>query len=68
MTRDKIEEFHGKTWTTDELQDEFEVLGFSMGYCVARNKKTNERGSLNFSRFQVDGLGDIRLYHSFVQG
>lgn len=68
MTRQEIAEKLGKTWTTDELREEFEVIGFSMGFCVAKNKKTNERGSLNFDRFEVDGMGDVRLYHSFVQG
>jgi hypothetical protein len=68
MTRQEIEQKVGKTWTTDELREEFEVIGFSMGFCVAKNNKTNERGSLSFDRFQVEGMGDVRLYHSFVLG
>ena len=49
------------TWTTKELQDEFEVLGFSLGYCVVRRKSDGVVGSLAFDHapriyfnFEVD--------------
>lgn len=68
MKREEIEQKLGKTWNTAELQQVFEVLGFSMGCCVVRWKETGVRGSLDFDRFEVDGVGDTRLYHSFIEG
>jgi hypothetical protein len=68
MNRDMIEQKVGKTWDTNELQKVFEVLGFSMGCCVVRNRETGKRGSLEFDRFDLEGAGATRLYHSFVEG
>ena len=43
-----IQEDEGKCWTTDELQDEFEVLGFMAPFVVAIRRETKEKGSLLF--------------------
>lgn len=36
------------TWTTAELQEDFTVMGFSMGYVVVRRKSDGVVGSLQF--------------------
>lgn len=36
-------------WTTDQLQAEFTVEGFSAPYCVAVEKSTGKRGTLQFN-------------------
>lgn len=38
----------GKEWTTDELTEEFEVIGFLAPFVVVRNKATNKKGSMMF--------------------
>mgnify|MGYP003626457063 FL=1 len=47
------------TWTTSELQEDFEVEGFGGGLCVVRRKSDNQRGSLQFDHMP-------RLYFNFV--
>ena len=47
------------TWTTAELQDDFEVEGFGGGLCVVRRRSDNQRGSLQFDHMP-------RLYFNFV--
>jgi hypothetical protein len=37
-----------QTWTTDQLTEEFEVLGFMAPFVVVRNKATGKKGSLKF--------------------
>lgn len=36
------------TWTTAELQEEFEVMGFQAPFVVARRKSDGKVGSLEF--------------------
>ena len=48
MTREELEKIYGKVWTTDELQKDFEVLGFSACLCVAKDKTTGEKCVLDF--------------------
>lgn len=47
-SREELEASYGKVWTTDEMREEFEVLGFSMGYCVVQRKSDGKRGCLAF--------------------
>lgn len=68
MKRDEIENKIGKTWDTTELQKTFDVLGFSMGCCVVKYKDSGKRGSLEFDRFELEGVGATRLYYGFVEG
>jgi hypothetical protein len=35
-------------WTTDQLREEFEVLGFALGYVVVRRNTDGAVGSLEF--------------------
>ena len=57
--RKELEVKHGKTWTTSELQRDFEVEGFGGGICVVRRRSDNLRGSLDFVHLP-------RLYFNFV--
>ena len=43
-----IQEDEGKCWTTDEVQDEFEILGFIAPFCAAIRRETKEKGALTF--------------------
>jgi hypothetical protein len=38
----------GVTWTTDELQRDFEVLGFAAPFVVVRRRSDGMKGSLTF--------------------
>ena len=37
-----------KTWTTEQLRAEFDVLGFSMGFVVLKRKADGQVGSMQF--------------------
>lgn len=47
-TREAFEREHGQVWDTDELREEFEVLGFGAPFVVVRKRSTGEKGSLEF--------------------
>lgn len=49
---------HGQVWTTAELQQEFEVLGFMAPYVVVRRRSDRIKGSLKFQH-------SPRLYFGF---
>ena len=46
--RDEAEARYGRVWTTDELQGEFDVLGFMAPYVVVRRRSDGKQGSLEF--------------------
>ena len=46
-------------WTTDELQEDFTVIGFGYGYCAVQRKSDGQKGSLDFG-------GSPRKYFGFV--
>jgi hypothetical protein len=48
-----------KTWTTAELQEDYDVEGFGAGICVVRRRSDNQRGSLDFDH-------SPRRYYNFV--
>lgn len=61
-SREALEAVHGKVWTTDELRQEFEVLGFMAPFVVVRRKADGVKGSLEFQNnprfffnFELDG-------------
>lgn len=37
-----------KTWSTDEMREEFETIGFSAPFVVVRRKSDGVRGTLEF--------------------
>jgi hypothetical protein len=39
----------GRTWTTAELQAEFEVIGFAAPFVVVQRRSDGQRGSLEFT-------------------
>ncbi len=49
LTREALEAKHGKVWSTDEMMEEFEAIGFMAPYVVVRMRSTGEKGSLEFS-------------------
>ena len=46
--RRRLEQEHGKVWNSQELADDFEVLGFLAPYVVAVRKSDRKKGSLQF--------------------
>ena len=57
-SREYLEAKHGKVWSTDELQEEFQALGFMAPYIIVRRKCDGVRGSLMFQ-------ANPRFYFSF---
>jgi|TARA_B100001971_G_scaffold208686_1_gene230904 hypothetical protein len=49
-----------KTWTTEELREEFEVIGFLAPYVAVKRKSDNIKGSLLFEHHP-------RIYYDFVE-
>lgn len=47
-SRDALEAKHGKVWNTDELRQEFDVLGFLAPLVVVRRMSDGAKGSLMF--------------------
>ena len=46
--RDTLEQVYGQVWDTEELWDQFDILGFRAPYVVVRDLDTGEKGSLKF--------------------
>jgi hypothetical protein len=57
-SRASLEQQHGRVWDTDELRDEFEVLGFAAPLVVVRRRADGMEGSLEFQH-------QPRLYFNF---
>lgn len=57
-SREALEAQHGQVWSTSELQDEFEALGFMAPYIVVRRRSDGVKGSLMFQH-------NPRFYFSF---
>ena len=55
-----MENSENKTWSTKELQEDFEVLAFSAPYVVVVHKKTRKKGNLQFDH-------SPRVYYNFVE-
>ena len=47
-TRAALEAQYGKVWTTDDLADDFQVIGFMAPLVVVRRKADGQKGSLEF--------------------
>jgi hypothetical protein len=59
-TREVLEAQYGKVWTTDELAEDFEVIGFMAPFVVVRRKADGMKGSLEFQHHP-------RFYFNFQQ-
>jgi hypothetical protein len=47
-SKEALEAQYGQVWDTNQLRADFEVLGFSAPFVVARRKADGVRGSLEF--------------------
>jgi len=47
-SREALEAQHGQVWTTEELGQDFEVIGFMAPLVVVRRKSDGKKGSLEF--------------------
>jgi hypothetical protein len=47
-SRECLEQEHGQVWDTDQLQDDFEVLGFMAPLITVRRRSDGVKGSLMF--------------------
>ncbi len=59
-SREALERQHGQVWTTEQLTNHFEVIGFLAPLVVVRRKADGVKGSLEFQH------GPPRLYFNFV--
>ena len=57
-SRAALEAQYGQVWTTDELTDEFEAIGFLAPFLVVRRRSDGTKGSLEFQH-------DPRFYFNF---
>lgn len=57
-SREALEFQHGQVWSTDQLQDEFQVLGFMAPVVVVCRKADGVKGSLFFQH-------SPRFYYAF---
>ena len=47
-SREALEAEHGQVWDTDQLRQEFDVLGFMAPFVVVRRNSDGVKGSLEF--------------------
>jgi hypothetical protein len=57
--RKRLEAKYGRVWNSEQLSQEFEVLGFAAPYVVVRRKSDGRKGSLEFQHLP-------RLYFNFA--
>jgi len=57
--RQELEERHGTVYDSDEIREQFEVIGFAAPYMMVRRKSDGARGSLMFQH-------SPRLYWGFT--
>jgi hypothetical protein len=46
-------------WTTEEMEQDFQVIGFAYGFCAVKRKSDGVKGSLDFG-------GRPRKYYNFI--
>lgn len=59
--RTKLEAQYGQVWNTDQLREEFEVIGFAAPIVVVKRRDTGQKGSLEFThwpRFYFQWVAD----------
>ena len=47
-SRKALEAEHGQVWSTEELTQDFEVVGFLAPFVIVRRKSDGRKGSLEF--------------------
>lgn len=58
-TRATLEEKYGKVWDTEQMQAEFQALGFAAPFIIVQERATGKKGSLMFAH-------SPRFYFSFT--
>jgi hypothetical protein len=58
-TRESLQAQYGTVWTTEELAQEFEVIGFLAPFVVVRRKSDGVKGSFEFQH-------DPRFFFNFL--
>ncbi len=58
-SREALEAQHGQVWDTQELQRDFQVLGFLAPYTIVSRRSDGAKGSLQFQ-------GSPRFYFNFM--
>lgn len=58
-SRASLEAAHGKVWSTFELTEDFEVVGFLAPFVVALRRSDGQKGSLEFQ-------ANPRFYFNFA--
>lgn len=59
--RAELEAQYGKVWTTKEMAEEFEGIGFAAPFIVVKRKSDGQKGSLEFThmpRFYFNWIAD----------
>jgi hypothetical protein len=59
--RAQLEAQYGQVWTTKEVAEEFELIGFAAPFVVAKRKSDGQKGSLEFvhwPRFYFNWIAD----------
>jgi hypothetical protein len=46
--RKRLEAQHGQVWDSDQIRQEFEVIGFAAPFMVVKRKSDGKKGSLEF--------------------
>jgi len=59
-SREALEAEHGQVWDTDQLRQDFEVVGFMAPLVVVRRRSDGVKGSLKFQH-------SPRLYWGFAE-
>jgi len=57
-SREALEAAHGQVWDTQEMQEDFEPIGFSAPLIVVRRRADGKDGSLTFQH-------EPRFYYGF---
>jgi len=58
-SREALEAEYGQVWTTEQLRDDFEVIGFLAPLVVVRRRSDGQKGSLEFQH-------NPRFFFNFV--
>ena len=48
--------------TKDQMLEQYEVLGFALGFCIVRDRQTGKEGTFDFAPH--DG---VRYYYNFQE-
>ena len=57
-SREALEAKHGQVWDTDQMMEEFQVIGFMAPICVVERRSDGVKGSVEFQH-------SPRYYFSF---